>query len=220
VQAGVDKKKRFNAIGSYVRLLAARTTMHHALRKPPRTMTVAEFLDWPGDGSGRTFQLVDGELRAMSPGSATHGTIQANLCCLIRNALVAAGSGCRLVTEPGVITRIRSDMNLRVPDLGVTRTADAPGQQALPDPIALIEVLSPGNASDTWDNVWAYTTIPSVREIVLVHSTRVLAELLRRGADGHWPGRPEEIGAGGTLHLESMSVAFPLRDAYAQTHLA
>jgi hypothetical protein len=25
-------------------------------------MTVAEFLDWPGDGSGRTFQLVDGEL--------------------------------------------------------------------------------------------------------------------------------------------------------------
>ena len=27
---------------------------------PPR-MTVEEFLDWPGDGSGTKFELVDGE---------------------------------------------------------------------------------------------------------------------------------------------------------------
>jgi Uma2 family endonuclease len=183
-------------------------------------MTVAEFLDWPGDGSGRTFQLVDGELRAMSPGSATHGTIQSSLSRLIGNALVASGSGCRIVTEPGVITSIRSDINLRVPDLGITRTADAPGQQALPDPIALIEVLSPGNAADTWDNVWAYTTIPSLSEIVVVHSTRVLAEVLRRGADGHWPEQPEQIGGDAALRLQSIAVAFPLHEAYAQTHLA
>jgi Uma2 family endonuclease len=194
--------------------------MHDPLRKLPQDMTVAEFLDWRGDGSGRTFQLVDGELRAMSPGSATHGTIQSNLCRLIGNALVASGTGCRIVTEPGVITRIRSHMNLRVPDLGVTRTADAPGQQALPDPIGLIEILSPGNASDTWDNVWAYTSIPSVREIVVVHSTQVLAEILRRRADGHWPEEPEEIGADDTLRLESIGFACPLREAYAQTHLA
>jgi Uma2 family endonuclease len=194
--------------------------MHDALRKLPPSMTVAEFLDWPGDGSGRTFQLVDGELRAMSPRSATHGTIQANLCCLIRNVLVASGSGCRIVTEPGVITHIRSHLNMRVPDLGITRTADAPGQHALPDPIALIEILPPGNSSDTWDNVWAYTTIPSVREIAVVHSTRMLAEALRRGSDGHWPAEPEEIGGDGTLRLESIGVAFALRAAYAQTYLA
>jgi Uma2 family endonuclease len=65
----------------------------------------------------------------------------------------------------------------------------------LPDLIVLIEVLSPGNTSDTWDNVWAYATIPSVREIVVVHSTRVLAELLRRGPDGHWPEEPEKVGS-------------------------
>lgn len=194
--------------------------MHQALRKPPQHMTLAEFLDWPGDGSGRTFQLVDGEVRAMSPGSATHGTIQANLCWLIRNGLVASATGCRIVAEPGVITRIRSHMNMRVPDLGITRTPDAPGQQALPDPVALIEVLSPGNAADTWDNVWAYTTIPSVREIAVVHSTRVLAEVLRRGTDGHWPAEPEEIGADDTLRLESIAVAFRLREVYGQTHLA
>jgi Uma2 family endonuclease len=194
--------------------------MQEPLSRLPRTMTVAEFLGWPGDGSGRTFQLVDGELRAMSPGSATHGTIQSSLNRLIGNTLITSGTGCRIVTEPGVVTRIRSNLNLRVPDLGVTCTADAPGQHALPDPIVLIEVLSPGNKTDTWDNVWAYTTIPSVREIVVVHSTRVLAELLRRGTDGHWPEEPEQIGPDGTLHLDSIDFACQLPEVYSQTHLA
>ena len=63
-------------------------------------------------------------------------------------------------------------------------------------------------------------TIPSVREIVVVHSTRVLAGVLRRGVDGYWPEEPEQIGADAMLRLESIGVAFPLREAYAQTHLA
>ena len=109
---------------------------------------------------------------------------------------------------------------MRVPDLGITCTPDAAGHRALPDPLVLVEILSPSNATDTWDNVWAYTTIPSVREIVVVHSMRVLAELLRRDADGRWPVQPEQIGANGTLRLKSIDFACPLRAAYAQTHLA
>ena len=68
--------------------------------------------------------------------------------------------------------------------------------------------------------MWSYTTIPSVREIVVVHSTRVFAELLRRDADGNWPAEPEEIGPGGTLRLDSIAFACPLPAVYAQTHLA
>jgi Uma2 family endonuclease len=183
-------------------------------------MSVSDFLDWRGDGSGRKFQLVDGELRAMSPGSATHGTIQMTMGRLIGNELVGSGGRCRVVSEPAVATRVRANINLRVPDLGVTCTPDAAGQQTLPDPILLIEILSPGNASDTWDNVWSYTTIPSVREIVVVHSTRVFAEVLRRGADGNWPPEPEEIGPDATLRLNTIAFACPLSDVYAQTHLA
>jgi Uma2 family endonuclease len=194
--------------------------MHAPPSELPATMTVAEFLAWPGDGSGRKFQLVDGELRAMSPGSATHGTIQSNLSRVIGNLLIASSSGCRVVTEPGVITRVRSQVNLRVPDLGVSCTPDAPDQQTLPDPIILIEILSPSNARETWENVWSYTTIPSVREIAVVHSTRVLVEMLRRGTDGHWPEAPEDVGADGTLRLESIGFACRLPEVYAQTYLA
>jgi Uma2 family endonuclease len=183
-------------------------------------MTAADFLNWQGDGSGRKFQLVDGELRAMSPASVTRGRIQSKLDRLIGNWLEKAGAKCEVVTEPAVATRVRANINLRVPDLGVTCMPDAAGQQTLPDPILLIEILSPGNASATWENVWSYTTIPSVREIVIVYSTRVFAELLRRQAAGNWPEDPEEIGPEGTLRLDSIAFACPLHDVYAQTHLA
>jgi Uma2 family endonuclease len=189
-------------------------------RHKPEPMTVAEFLAWTGDGSGRKLQLVDGEVRMMSPGSVTHGRIQATLARLIGNALTARSDPCQIITEPAVATRVRANINMRVPDLGVTCTPDAPGQQTLPDPILLIEILSPGNTADTWDNVWSYTTIPSVQEIVVVHSTRILVELLRRGTDGHWPAEPEEVGPGDTLQLASIAFACPLSDVYAQTHLA
>jgi hypothetical protein len=98
----------------------------------------------------------------MPPGSATHGTFQSNLSRLIGTWPIASGANCRVVTEPGILTRIRSDWNVRIPDLGVSCTADAPGQQALPDPM-------------TWNDVSSYTTIPSVSGIAVWHSTRVLA---------------------------------------------
>jgi hypothetical protein len=59
-----------------------------------------------------------------------------------------------------------------------------------------------------------------VREIVVVHSTRVLAEVLRRGADGDWPKETEKIRRDDTLHLDSIGFACRTPDIYAQTHLA
>jgi Uma2 family endonuclease len=194
--------------------------MQDALDKLPPTMTVAEFLGWPGDGSARRFQLVDGELRAMSPASPAHAAIQTNLSYELRRHVIDGRRDCRVLSNPGVVTPMRAQSNLRVPDLGVTRTTDAPDQRTMPDPIMLIEILSPSNAADTWDNVWAYTTIPSVREVVVVHSTRVLAEILRRGPDGRWPEETGKIGREDELRLDSIGFACPMPDVYAQTHLA
>jgi Uma2 family endonuclease len=194
--------------------------MPSARNKILEPVTVADFLAWEGDGSGRKFQLVDGELRAMSPAHITHGRIQSKLDRLIGNCLEKQGGPCEIVTEPAVATRVRANINLRVPDLGVTCTPDAVEQETIPDPLVLIEILSPGNASKTWENVWSYTTIPSVREILVVHSTRRFAELLRRDADGNWPAEPEEVGPDGALRLDSIAFTCPLPAIYAQTHLA
>lgn len=194
--------------------------MTTATRKaPPSRMTVAEFLDWPGDGMAKHHQLVDGEVRAMAPASATHGIIQATLAYLVTRRLIEANSPCRAVTEPAVVPRLRANSNLRVPDLGVTCSPNEAGQIVVPDPVLLVEILSPGNEADTRENVWAYASIPSVREILIVHSTRVAAELLRRRSDASWPEEPEEVGPGEKLRLDSIDLTCPLIDLYARTHL-
>lgn len=156
----------------------------------------------------------------MAPASAAHGAIQADLAYELRRHMIEQRRSCRVVTEPAIATRVRASINLRVPDVGVSCTPATHGEQALTEPILLIEILSPGNSSDTWDNVWSYTTIPTVREIVVVHSTRILAEVLRRDAEGNWPEQPEVTGPSGTLRLECVGFSCPIAAIYAQTPLA
>lgn len=187
-----------------------------ALPKLPLSrMTVAEFIDWPGDGSGLKHQLVDGEPQAMAPASTTHGTIQAMLAHLLWSHL--AGTGCRVIVAPGVVPRVRAEANMRVPDVAVTCAADDPASHALTEPLLLIEILSPSNEAETRANVWAYTTIPSVREILLVRSTHIGAELLRREPGGGWPANPSPIGEQDRLTLDSISFECPLPAVYEGT---
>jgi Uma2 family endonuclease len=180
-------------------------------------MTVDEFLDWPGDGSGRAFQLVDGEPVAMAPASITHGIIQANLTRLLGTHLL--GSRCHVVVAPGVIPRLRSESNIRVPDLAVSCERDDRSLRALVEPVLLVEILSPSNENETRRNVWSYATIPSAREILLINSTRMGAELLRRDANGEWPANPEPVGPDDMLRLASLDWAAPLAALYEGTHL-
>jgi Uma2 family endonuclease len=190
-----------------------------ALKMPSRHMTVAEFLDWDsGDRSGALWQLRDGEPEMMAPASDPHGSIQACLAYLLFAHLKARGGGCRVVAAPGVVPRVRSAENCLVPDLGVT-CAPPSGGRTMPEPVVLIEILSPSNEADTRANVWAYTTIPSVAEILLVRTTSVEAELLRRRPDGSWPEQPDIIDADGVVRLDSIEFAEPLRSAYQTTAL-
>jgi len=183
-------------------------------------MTLDEFLAWdPADRTGRTWQLIDGEPVAMAPGSDAHGAIQSEIARLLGNHLLEQRSPCRVVTEPGIVPRVRANRNYRVPDLGVTCVPPSASLMVV-DPILLIEILSPSNEADTRANIWAYTTVPSLREILAVRSTRIEAELLIRGADGSWPAEPQIIGPGGTLTLPSIAFTTPLAALYRTTALA
>ena len=183
----------------------------------PGLMTLAEFLAWDAP-PGRRWQLVDGEPRAMAPGNETHGTIQATLIALLWTHLRASRPDCRVVSEPGIVPKVGSDDNYRIPDLLVTCAPNQRGRLIVPDPILLVEILSPSNRAETWTNVWAYTTIPSVREILIVHAEAVRAQLLRRGPDGTWPDTATLIESG-LLTLDSIELTVPVTDLYAGTWL-
>ncbi len=173
--------------------------MSSTLMTPFHRMTVAEFLDWePPDRTGARWQLRDGEPEMMAPASEPHGSIHARLVQMIGTHLDAHGGTCRVVVAPGVVPSERSEENCLVPDLGITCKPPT-GEHLMHEPVVPIEILSPTNVSKTRANVRAYRTIPTVAEIVVLRSTAVMAEVLRRQPDGNWPEQPELVDANGTL---------------------
>jgi len=183
-------------------------------------MTLTDFLVWdPPDPSGGHWQLIDGLPVPMGLAMPDHGAMMAEIGALIGNYLLACGSPCYVMCRVGVVPRARAGWNFRVPDLGVT-CAPPDNGLTVPDPVLLIEILSPSNEAETRANIWAYTTIPSVREILAVHSTRMEAELLRRDPDGNWPEEPETVAGHDTLTLPSIGYATALSAFYRTTSLA
>lgn len=191
--------------------------MSTALTLPP-SMTVAEFLSWDAPG-GHRWQLVDGIPTAMAPASRTHNAILGELGRMIGNHLLERGGPCTIVPTPGIIPRVRAATNFRIPDLAVTCSGYQEEEYDLTDPVLLVEIISPSNRAETWANIWTYTTIPSVQEILVVHSTRQAAELLRRNPDGSWPGQAALI-EDGPLELASIGFQVPLGALYRTTRLA
>ena len=155
----------------------------------------------------------------MAPASSTHGAIQNETGRLLANHLAERMGACRVITAPGIVPRVQASHNVRIPDLAVTCSpprADAP---LLDDPVLVIEILSPSNRAETWANVWTYTSVPSVQEILVLRTFEIGADLLRRRPDGTWPEQPLPL-ADAELHLASLDFRAPLRALYRTTHLA
>ncbi len=190
--------------------------MTTALKLPDR-MTTAEFLaSTPTDPF---LQLVDGVPQAMTHAQPDAWRAARRAGRLIRDHLRASVGPCSLIVTPGVIPHVRADANVRIPDLAVTCSPYEAEEATLSDPVLLIEILSPSNRAETWSNVWTYTTIPSVQEILVVRSDAIGADLLRRLPDGNWPERPITI-TDGDLVLESIGFSVPLAALYRTTRLA
>lgn len=191
--------------------------MSEPARKVPAVMDTAEFLAWDAP-TGSRWQLVDGEPQAMAPASRTHGAIQNELGRLIGNHLAAQASECSVITNAGTIPRVRADANFRIPDLAVTCADYREEEYDVSGPVLMVEILSPTNKTETWTNVWAYTTIPTVKEILILHNVRIRAELLRRDDQNQCPERPLVI-EDSDLELASIGFSVPLRWVYRGTRL-
>jgi Uma2 family endonuclease len=189
-----------------------------AVRKAPDFMTVSEFLAWDAP-SGPAWQLIDGVPEAMAPASGTHAVIQSEVVALLRNHLIEHRPECRVLSNPGVVPRLETEHNFRIPDIGVTCVPVPRGVVEIAEPVLLIEILSPGNPMQTWKNVWAYPTIPSVLEILVIRTASIGVQLLRRAPDGAWPEVPLAIEAG-EVELESIGFRIPVAALYTGTWLA
>jgi Uma2 family endonuclease len=185
----------------------------------PALMTVDEFLAWPGDGTGQRYDLVDGELRAHSYPSPVHARMHSRVAYMLTAHLDARRPNCSVFIGAGVRPLFRTNWNFRVPDLAVTCGRSEKGERDLPDPIVIVELLSPSNKAGTWDNVRNYLTLPSIREIVIIETDRVHAHLFVRDLQGLWSADPLEFQPGQVIPMACIDYGMPLAEAYLGTYL-
>jgi Uma2 family endonuclease len=175
-----------------------------------KRMRVAEFLRWE-DGTDTRYELLDGVVVAMAPPAPAHGFLAAQLCIRIGAALQSRRP-CMVQVEAG-IARPDQDDTCYVADLAVTCKPPRWGDQLISDPVLIVEILSPGTAMyDRQTKVSDYRRIPSVGEILLIDSTSIFAEVLRREGD-RWI---TEIvrGPQATLSLTSIGLTAAMSDLY------
>ena len=185
----------------------------HALMAENRT--IEEYLDLDRE-SERKHEFFDGEIFAMSGGSAWHSLIIANTARALGNAL--AGRPCWTFV---------SDLRLRVdatglctyPDVmvacGELRFADGQSDTLL-NPALLVEVLSPTTADyDRGGKLTHYRSIPSVREYLLLEQDRAHAELYSGSEDDRWLLRDVD-GLDAGVQLSSLEIGLEMGELYRQ----
>lgn len=151
-----------------------------ALRK--EQMTVNEFLPW-AKRQLESWELFDGVPMAMSPERVIHGDTKYRAARAFDTAIAGAKVPCRFVLDSAAV-RIDA-RNSYQPDLlvycGDPIAADA---VEVPNPMIVVEVLSPGNAiTDLRDKLQGYFRVPSICHYLIIDPDKLLVIHHARGHD-------------------------------------
>jgi Uma2 family endonuclease len=175
-----------------------------------RRMTLEEFLAWD-DGTDTLYELVEGFPVAMTPPAEAHRILAVRLASRI-DAALADRRPCNAQIDAGVTRPDRAD-SYYVADIAVTCHANEPRQQAIREPILLVEILSPGTERhDRRTKLLIHRQIVSVQEILLIDSDSYYAELHRR-QNAHWLTELLR-GPDAAITLNSVSLALSLSELY------
>ena len=164
------------------------------------------------DGETRTdikHEYLDGEVVAMGGASARHGLVVTSLGLALGQH--ARRKGCQLFI---------ADMKLRVdhadqtyfyyPDLLLACAPDDREPYYRRRPCLVVEVLSPSTERiDRREKLFAYQTIPSLREYLLVDPERRCVEIYRFGESVR-----HETFTGGAFRLDCLEAEITLDEVY------
>ena len=175
-------------------------------------ITAEEFLamDFRSD---RKFELVGGVIQMMTGGSETHAWVQGNITAWLRQAL--RGSGCRSYgSEMGVYV---GPNDIRYPDASIfcgPRPEQGAKTLALPNPVVVIEVLSPKTGQyDQGSKLNEYRSIESVELVGFIDPVNELVRSIRRVEPGQWL---ETMFSGRDLELAPLGLTIPHTEIFAR----
>ena len=179
-----------------------------ALRK--EQMTVNEFLPWAKQQPER-WELFDGVPMAMSPERVIHGDTKYRAARAFDDAIATARVPCRFVLDSAVV-RIDS-RNSYQPEVLVYCGEPLSGDTLeVPEPVIVVEVLSPGNAiTDLRDKLQGYFRVASIQHYLVVDPDKRLVIHHTRG-DGDVVGT--RIVTTGRIALDPPGLTLNVSDLF------
>jgi Uma2 family endonuclease len=176
-----------------------------------KLMSLDEFLAWEREQPER--HEFDGfTVTAMTGASIAHVKITMNLAFSLRQAL--RGTGCRPLSSDA---KVIAGGSVRYPDIAVTCRPMADRDDVIPEPILIIEVLSPSTERiDRARKKLDYFATESVRQYAIVEQDERLVDLYTRTEVG-WIN--EVITGDAALKLSSIAVELSLDTIYEDTEL-
>ena len=176
-----------------------------------KLMSLDEFLAWERDQPER-YEYAGGRVTMMTGGSAAHVTIALNLAIALRQAL--RGTGCRPF---GSDMKVIANGSVRYPDVSVTWHPVDDRDDAISDPVLIIEVISPGTErEDRGRKKFDYLATPSILQYAIIEQDERRIDLYTRSGE-RWTD--EIIEGNAVLNLSSIGVEVNLDVIYEDTEL-
>jgi len=183
--------------------------MTDALEIPPGPVDLATFLTWAEAQPRGRFELLEGEIVAMSPERARHSLTKQEVALTLREAVRRAGLDCTVY--PDGMTVVIDDTTAYEPDAMVACLPPDLDSLVVEDPLIVVEVTSPSNSRvDMTIKLADYFRVPSIRHYLIVQASRRL--LIH-----HWREGDEiatRLISEGRLHLDPPGLELDVADLF------
>lgn len=189
--------------------------MNNVLTSPPPPMTVDEYLAWATSlRETKPMCLVGGHVMIMSPQTAKHRAAKMRIARMLERE-ISQINGSWIVEPDGATVRV-DRYTAYEPDALVYRGARlAPNSLEVPEPVIIVEVLSPSTRRmDLGGKLADYFTLPSVVHYLVIDPDAQSLIHFRRGPDGR--ADLGETHTAGSVRLDPPGIAIDVAELFAE----
>ena len=177
----------------------------------PTILSRQEYRHWAEAQPRGRYERVEGEVIAMAPERIAHVEIKAAVWLALRKAIAAAGIPCHALPD-GATVEIEDRTDYEPDALVYCGERAAADAIAVPNPVIVVEVLSPSTAStDTGVKLADYFRVPSIQHYLIVRTDRPTVIHHRRSE----AGRIEtQLLSEGRIVLDPPGIAVEIAEFY------
>ena len=183
--------------------------MDPASARADRYYSREEFRRWCETQPKGRFERVDGFIVAMAPEPGAHLRVKGAVYRALHRAVRVASVACQALPDGATVETGDSDYEpYALVNCGEPMADDA---VVAPNPVIIVEVLSPDTAStDPGGKLADYFRVPSVTHYLIVHPTRRTVTHHRRAGDGI----ETRIIVNGPIPMEPPGIVITMEEIY------